>query len=213
MTEESDVARQILAGEKKLKTLSEKELGIRTKVQELQEERKAFEARLGLMRIEANMARDGAMIKAVQEQIKELVDKLKDNSDYIKELNRELQNILGFKKQLQEAIAAQKRQNMDAAAIAQTEGKNQEYRQITGQIEQLTDEYNQLRELILNRFEEIKLLNSKSSELKFEIDKLRGIPSPKKEGGIIKNFVTQTITIPFFDFQEKLLKLDPLTKY
>ena len=210
---EKNIAKQILQGEKKLKALAEKELVIRTDLQKLQEDRKAFEARLGLMRIEANMARDGALRKSVQEQIKQLVEKLKDNSERIKENNKELTSILGFRGQLQEAIAAQKRENLDAAQIAEAEGKNQEYNQVIEKIDVLGDEFNQLRELINNRFEEIKLLNKRSSELKLELDKLRAIPDAKKSTGYIKNFITQTITIPFFDLDEKLLKLDPLTKY
>ncbi|HPZ06472.1 MAG TPA: hypothetical protein PL110_00030 [Candidatus Eremiobacteraeota bacterium] len=210
---EEDIAKQILSGEKKLKALGEKELAIRGRMQKLQENRKALEARLGLMKIEADMARDGKMKAAVQEQVSQLVQKLKDNSEEVKKENRELETILGFREQLQEAIAAQKRQNQDAAQIAETEGKNQEYEEIIEKVIQLSEEYNQLREHLLNRFEEIKLLNRRTAELKLEIDKLRGIPEAKKNTGHITNFVTQTVTVPFFDLDEKLLKLDPLTKY
>ncbi|RJR12089.1 hypothetical protein C4588_02680, partial [Candidatus Parcubacteria bacterium] len=202
-----DVAKQILIGEKKLKALAEKELAIRNNLQKLQEERKAFEARLGLMRIEANMARDGALRQSVQEQIKQLVQKLKENSEQIKGENNELNSILGFREQLQEAIAAQKRENLNAAQIAEAQGKGQEYEEVNNKIEALADEYNQLRDLLTNRFEEIKLLNKRSSDLKLELDKLRAIPSPKKSPGLIKNFVNQTITVPFFDLDEKLLKI------
>lgn len=208
-----DAAKQILIGEKKLKALAEKELAIRNNLQKLQEERKAFEARLGLMRIEANMARDGALRQSVQEQIKQLVQKLKENSEQIRGENNELNSILGFREQLQEAIAAQKRENLNAAQIAEAQGKGQEYEEVNNKIEALADEYNQLRDLLTNRFEEIKLLNKRSSDLKLELDKLRAIPSPKKSPGLIKNFVNQTITVPFFDLDEKLLKIDPLTKY
>ncbi len=208
-----EAAKQILIGEKKLKALAEKELAIRNNLQKLQEERKAFEARLGLMRIEANMARDGALRQSVQEQIKQLVQKLKENSEQIRGENNELNSILGFREQLQEAIAAQKRENLNAAQIAEAQGKGHEYEEVNNKIEALADEYNQLRDLLTNRFEEIKLLNKRSSDLKLELDKLRAIPSPKKSPGLIKNFVNQTITVPFFDLNEKLLKIDPLTKY
>ena len=213
MDSQQDITKQIMSGEKKLKAMAEKELELRSNIQNLQEDRKALDARLGLMRIEANMARDGAMKNAVQEQIQQLVQKLKNNSEQIKKDSRELETVLGFRNQLQEAIAAQKRQNFDAAQIAETEIKGSEYKQVMDQIGNLADEFNQLKELILNRFEELRILNRRSSELKYEIDKLRAIPDVKKQPGYITNFVSQTITIPYFDIDEKLLKLDPLTKY
>lgn len=213
MDSEQNVAQQILSAEKKLKSIGEKEMSIRANLQKLQEDRKALEARLGLLRIEADMARDGSLRTAVQEQVKQLGQKLKNNTEEIKKENKELETILSFRKQLQEAVAAQKRQNLDAAQVAEVEGKGAEYIEATEKILQLADEYNKLREYLLNRFEEIKMLNKRSSDLKFEIDKLRGIPDPKKANGYIVNFVTQTIKVPFFDIDEKLLKLDPLTKY
>jgi len=213
MDSEQTIAQQILSAEKKLKSIGEKELSIRINIQKLQEDRKALEARLGLLRIEADMARDGSLRTAVQEQVKQLGQKLKDNTEEIKKENKELETILSFRKQLQEAVAAQKRQNLDAAQVAEVEGKCSEYTEATEKILQLADEYNKLREYLLNRFEEIKMLNRRSAELKFEIDKLRGIPDPQKTNGYITNFITQTIKVPYFDMDEKLLKLDPLTKY
>ncbi|MEQ8189672.1 MAG: hypothetical protein ABRQ39_17010 [Candidatus Eremiobacterota bacterium] len=213
MDSEQSVAQQILSAEKKLKSIGEKEMSVRCNLQKLQEDRKALEARLGLLRIEADMARDGSLRTAVQEQVKQLGQKLKDNTEEIKKENKELETILSFRKQLQEAVAAQKRQNLDAAQLAEVEGKGAEYAEATEKIVQLADEYNKLREYLLNRFEEIKMLNRRSSDLQFEIDKLRGIPDPKKSNGYITNFITQTIKVPFFDMDEKLLKLDPLTKY
>lgn len=213
MDSEQTIAQQILSAEKKLKSIGEKEMSIRINIQKLQEDRKALEARLGLLRIEADMARDGSLRTAVQEQVKQLGQKLKDNTEEIKKENKELETILSFRKQLQEAVAAQKRQNLDAAQLAEVEGKGSECTEATEKILQLADEYNKLREYLLNRFEEIKMLNRRSAELKFEIDKLRGIPDPQKTNGYITNFITQTIKVPYFDMDEKLLKLDPLTKY
>ncbi|MEQ8167252.1 MAG: hypothetical protein ABRQ38_00030 [Candidatus Eremiobacterota bacterium] len=213
MDSEQTIAQQILSAEKKLKSIGEKEMSVRANIQKLQEDRKALEARLGLLRIEADMARDGSLRTAVQEQVRQLGQKLKDNTEEIKKENKELETILSFRKQLQEAVAAQKRQNLDAAQVAEVEGKGAEYAEATEKIGQLADEYNKLREYLLNRFEEIKMLNRRSSELKFEIDKLRGIPDPQKTNGYIANFITQTIKVPYFDMDEKLLKLDPLTKY
>jgi len=207
-----DIARQIKEGEKKLKALSEKELTIRNRIQTIQEERKTFEARLGLMRIEENMALDQGMKNMVQGQIKQIVQKLRDMTDEHNKLEMELETLMDFRRQLQEAIVAQKKRDMEDSQLMEAEIKSQEYANLVDNLENLAHQYNQLREQILNRFEEIKALNKQSSELKYQLDILRGIPDAKKSPGHISNFNTQTITLPCFDLDACLLKMDAFSR-